>query len=459
MVVAKAFAAAVSKVFSVESEVEHVLSCERHEQKQMFLQRMFANSFEGSSMGFLVPETSQLRSGPGSLAFDILHQKTRKLPETGELIFGFPCQDVSRLNGNSDAHRTVIKNRSARTGSVLDDILCYVKANLACGDGRHFSGLIMENVLDVAKGPRGVNADTGEPWRTNLDYVNKRVEDLGMSMFTFQLDPRQFGIPVSRGRLFMICLPNWMFQEAGITADEAWAWAADAIDRRCCDTVRNLEDFLLPESSGLVTRAKETAEEIAERREMQGHKTAKQKWPEAHAKALQQAGVDWWESCQPCAATLSKWPGLRALNDRQHELCRIFKISYPDPRVCGMDLSQGFRGTKQVRHNHCEIVTPHGQLFLTSRARFATGLECMYLQQLHFGRDQFKLESDFEEHQPLLQDLAGNAMNSFCLRTRKTRVPDCLVWSSWAAYKLYKLVTVTCYLRFSVLGPPVLIPS
>ena len=124
-----------------------------------------------------------------------------------------------------------------------------------------------------------------------------------------------------------------------------------------------------------------------------------------------------------------------------------------------MDLSQGFRGTKQVRHNHCEIVTPHGQLFLTSRARFATGLECMYLQQLHFGRDQFKLESDFEEHQPLLQDLAGNAMNSFCLRTRKTRVPDCLVWSSWAAYKLYKLVTVTCYLRFSVLGPPVLIPS
>ena len=106
----------------------------------------------------------------------------------------------------------------------------------------------------------------------------------------------------------MICLPNWMFQEAGITADEAWAWAADAIDRMCCDTVRNLEDFLLPESSGLVTRAKETAEEIAERREMQGHKKAKQKWPEAHAKALQQAGVDWWESCQPCAATLSKLP-------------------------------------------------------------------------------------------------------------------------------------------------------
>ncbi|CAE7752598.1 unnamed protein product, partial [Symbiodinium microadriaticum] len=142
------------------------------------------------------------------------------------------------------------------------------------------SGLIMENVLGLAEGSKGINSDTGEH-------------------FT-----------------------------------EAWAWAADTMDRMCCNTVRNLDDFLLPETP---------------------------------------------------------------------------------PLGCGMDLSQGFRGAKQVRHNRCEIVTPHGQLFLASRARFATGLECMWLQQLHFGQDQFKVESDFDEHQPLLQDLAGNAMNSFCL--------------------------------------------
>ena len=144
-------------------------------------------------------------------------------------------------------------------------------------------------------------------------------------------------------------------------------------------------------------------------------------------------GQNWWETNVPPADLLDRFPGMKALTDRQHELCRIYGIQIPDSRNCGVELRQNLRGgsIRQIRQNACDIVTPHGQLLLCKRARLACGVEMLLLQGIHFADAQFKLE-EYEDQNELLQNLAGNAFNTFACS---------------AAYVTKKMVEAHLYVR------------
>ena len=139
------------------------------------------------------------------------------------------------------------------------------------------------------------------------------------------------------------------------------------------------------------------------------------KWAAAHACALESRGLDWWVSGVPDSTVLSRYKGLCGLTERQHDLLRIYGVTYPDRRNAAIELSQNLRGTsvRTIRDNWSDIVTPKGQLLLTARARLVTGRECMLMQGIHYGDEDWKLDYLDEDHD-LLRSLAGNAFNTFC---------------------------------------------
>ena len=139
------------------------------------------------------------------------------------------------------------------------------------------------------------------------------------------------------------------------------------------------------------------------------------RWPEAHAQVCDQMGLNWWENAIPSGETLDIYPGLQRLTERQFDLLRLMGVKYPDQRKASVELSQSQRNPKTpkpVIPNRADIITPRGQQLIIHEGRCLLGLEGMFLQGIHFSREQYKVD-DFEDE--LLRDLGGNAMNSYCV--------------------------------------------
>lgn len=158
-----------------------------------------------------------------------------------------------------------------------------------------------------------------------------------------------------------------------------------------------------------------------ERRQAAAHKNGQaqtrkkaKKWPEAHAQLCDNMGIDWWLDAAPPGETLDLYPGLQRLTERQFDLLHLMGVKYPDPRKACVELSQNQRNPKapkQVVINRADIITPRGQQLVTHQARCLLGLEGLFLQGIHYGKEQFKVE-EFDDD--FLRDLAGNAFNSYC---------------------------------------------
>ncbi|CAE7294669.1 unnamed protein product, partial [Symbiodinium necroappetens] len=434
--IAKMLLQTVSETLGGECSMEHVFSCEQDSRKQMFLLKMFRNTWNDADMRALFEDTEVLRQGPGAQAHDQVSGSSATVPMCTDLFMGFPCQDISKLNRNAAENADVIRNRGLRTGRVFDDVVAYVQQTLnvqasdvegldlpenSLTDPDSFRGLVLENVPGLLEGPRGVNPATGDPWCSNWDYCNEKLQRAGLFSAPFLLEPWLFGVPVVRKRVYIICLPKKMASEAGVTEEAAREFACKVMQKLCCSgapgTMRCLDDFLLQEDSDFVKEELDRARQLeAKRRESElraaaSSKKGKQlKWPEQHAAALAARGLDWWEHSRPPPEVLTRFPGLLALTERQFDLCRVQGISFPDTRHSAVQLSQSLRGHRRILPNRSDIVLPLGELLLTHRCRLATGAESLSLQGIHFGRQQHRL---MDVEPDLLQSLAGNSFHGY----------------------------------------------
>lgn len=423
VLVVKAYAKAFARKLGRRPEVDHIFSCESDPNKQRFLETMFTNTPDGSDMEALIGNTSALtfpRGGDREI-FDELGQKfLPPLPTISDLMVGFPCQDVSKLNPAADEARWVVRDAGKRTGSVFNDVSKYCQNLLEDPRGKDvFRGCVLENVLGLQTPPKGKDPETGNPWHSNLDYCHRRMYQAGLLLMPFLLDPRMFGVPVSRQRIWMICVPLWMVSESGLSEEEVILEAQSMLDRLVdCSShsCRSLEDFLYPVSHPCVQAEIQRGLDAKEKRESKkkGSKQKKPpKWATQHAQALERSGRDWWEPSHPDDAVMFKHPGLHALTDRQFDFCSVLKIKFPDERVACVELSQNLRGSKEreVKNNHCDIVTPNGQQLVTHQARLVCGQETLLLQGIHYGASQCRLE---EMDSSLLRSLGGNAFQAHC---------------------------------------------
>ena len=203
VLVARAYAEAVRQLWGANREVEHVFSCERNAKKRHFLANMFCNTFDSShAMGSLYEDAVDLQFGPEGMSLDVLSDNISEVGTCCDLWAGFPCQDVSKLNPAAGQNRSVIKDSAKRTGAVFNYVLRYFAK--VSDPGR---ALLLENVLGLLDRPPGINPETGQDFRSNLEHCNHLASRAGLRMFSFVLDPRCFGVPVSRQRVWMFCLP------------------------------------------------------------------------------------------------------------------------------------------------------------------------------------------------------------------------------------------------------------
>ena len=356
VLVMKAFVAAVKQQYGVCVDLQHNFSCEHDDSKQTFLERMYTRTPDHIDMQHLFDSTQLLRRGPGKDALDVLTKQPETIPPCSDLYFGFPCQDVSKLNNSSRqaSNRTAVKDSAHRTGSVFKDIMRYVEKHVAAAAAEYedmvpLQAMIMENVLGLLDRPKGVDPDTGLEYHSNMEYVDLAVRKVGFCMIPLVVDPRMFGMPVCRPRLFLLCLPLQKLVDAGVSEGQLRAMATQHMQKLCTSQMRDLDDFLLDDADPIIQEGNMKAMELAERRqvkleselgvakraskrkaeiedgEVPKPKITKCKWAETHTKAMERMGKDcWWESYAPSPATLMKFPGLHALTDRQLDLCQVF---------------------------------------------------------------------------------------------------------------------------------------
>ena len=144
------------------------------------------------------------------------------MPSVAFVVGGFPCKDVSFLNKLRVEHKFVVRMAKGKTGSTLAKILEYQRKH---GGGNVKMGLY-ENVVGLASPPKSQSVD-GLKFTvhdSNLAATMEALQEvLNQIAFVFQVDPRNFGHPQSRPRLYL-------------PAFHMHFWSFSSVLRRKCTT-------------------------------------------------------------------------------------------------------------------------------------------------------------------------------------------------------------------------------
>lgn len=399
-----ALAAAIQDKLGVVLGAAQRFACECDSAKREFLQvvcgagvPVFLNTCE------LASPSATVHSGP-----------PQEAPPVHVLIAGFPCTAASALNQKSasDENRSCISSSSLATGSVFADLVAYV--------AKHYHGvhlLILENVPPLARRPNGGG-------RSNLQEVAAQLwNKLGMLLKVFLLDPRLFGTPQSRGRLWMVGyrphgedgaaiarrMANVMDRLTGLVpinavhefllADDDPAWLASA-RRSAAKHAEAMGDRL-----GAALHTSGIANTPLQKR----RRIAPLKWQGEHSQRFFDAGLspndipkfDW--------QLLLEFPGLAQLSKREVEVLFLSGVRcFPEESPRFIELTMSISRC-MVRADCVSAVTPKYRQFLTRQCRLVHAYESFALQGLEFER---RILERFDC--ALLQSLAGNAFETGC---------------------------------------------
>jgi site-specific DNA-cytosine methylase len=173
---------------------EHVFSCEVHPDKQKFL-------LQAMKVPCLFKDVRGLVSGR---ALDVVSGTQKPVKRFQHMFGGFPCQDASMLSAAnaSLASRNCVADGSKRTGSVFRSVVDLIKTS-----GEHMFGACLENVQGLAVAPRSKGGEVVGPDNlTVCTHILKR--DANCHTVALTLDPRLFGVPQSRERIYMLVYPR-----------------------------------------------------------------------------------------------------------------------------------------------------------------------------------------------------------------------------------------------------------
>lgn len=150
-----------------------------------------------------------------------------------------------------------------------------------------------------------------------------------------------------------------------MSEDELAQYAHGCMDALCTTSLRDLDDFLLPESHDVVWAELHRASATEEKRSHRAMKATQEqqqltpsqqhqpqqkpphrcfKWPERHASAFHKQGNDWCSQSFPSDAFLQSHPGLYRLTERHFDLAAIKGVTFPETRKACVELSQAQRG-------------------------------------------------------------------------------------------------------------------
>ena len=187
-------------------DVSHEVSCEHDDEKKKFLREMWPE------MGSLIHTVRDLVGDAPESVLDEDRPHQVVIPELHHLAAGSPCDDASAENSasRSSRNRTCVASGTLRTGSVLHDLVRFLqnqqkaKQKSGCCDKPFF--LILENVRALASPPGGSANPSGPSNASVVSEILRR--SLNFQALVFSLDPRMFGSPQVRGRLYFLAVPG-----------------------------------------------------------------------------------------------------------------------------------------------------------------------------------------------------------------------------------------------------------
>ena len=282
--------------------------------------------------------------------------------------------------------------------------------------------MIAENVLGLTT--RGKEGGLGE---SNLDHCIAGMRSIGWWGISVVLDPRLFGFPVSRQRVWILAIPARLFRALNLSPNDAETLVVQTLRQLTAAPAehRPLDDFLLEETHPEVlqmyqdirrgaAQTQKTQQQTRRTSSSEGPRSKAMRtclWPEAHAKQCDRLGLPLWKPLHPSAADFSAFPGLQQLTDREVDLVRnILCMEFPD-RPGAVDISQSAGRVLNKASSESTVVTPNGRLYLRHRCRLACGVEALMLQGIHMGA---AMDQVFRWPSEKLKDLAGNAFQSWC---------------------------------------------
>ncbi|KAI9836785.1 MAG: hypothetical protein M1819_000950 [Sarea resinae] len=375
------FASSLKKHHNISLQIDHKFSAEIVPFKQAYIERNFSPPIIFRDIRELI-DNDEATTAYGAKA---------QIPgEIDILIAGFSCVDFSRLNV-----KTLELGEQGESGDTFRAILYYCKVHRP-------KIVILENVLSA-------------PW----DEIRGLWADFaGYSAEYVKLDTKNYYLPHTRQRGYMICLDNAL---KGINARRAAASWRETIYEFKRKASSSVEAFLLNEDDPRVHRGREELARDARGDERSSREVDWTRCQGRHTSYRAQNGLGFkrtmtgWEdngSCKMPDYGWGEWATAqveRIWDTLEISLLRNAKKGFDSQyKTRVWELSQNVdRFTDSTPFGITSCLTPTGSPYVTTRGGPMVGLEVLALQGLPIENLLLTRES-----QKQLQDLAGNAMST-----------------------------------------------
>ena len=160
---------------------------------------------------------------------DISEIHAQDLPDADILTYSFPCQDLS-VSGHWHNNTSGIDRDAENRSTLLWEIERILKEYVA-SQKKLPRFLLMENVSNILSKRHIDNFNEWKEFLCNIGYINK----------VYTLDARNFGVPQSRERTFMVSILSENSKENEVITDYL---SKNDLQTYKIDKCRNLRDFL-----------------------------------------------------------------------------------------------------------------------------------------------------------------------------------------------------------------------
>ena len=419
----------------------HEYSCEIDKEKAEFLNMMFPGVIVFKNAMHLHRGIAEAHGGTGDRHI---------VPPVNFLAAGFPCTDASTLNvhASSAANKNCIADKSKSTGTVFDGIVDH----LATQADLLFA--LLENVTNLASPEKGKTF-------SNLDSVARRLQQVaGIMVRVWKLDPRMFGTPQSRRRLWISCVPERILEKYNMDVARFQSETSQIMNSLVGWPVTPLDDLLLPAGHTFLTKAhsqalavnedlalsevlvatrgivtpsmlKRVAKVTKAKKKASSARTLqhkdKMKWHRSHERAFQRVGLNWAASLHISPDSIMLWPGLAQLYAREVEILQYHGINeFPEETLRTIQVSQSL-GRCPPMLGVCPAIIPRGRVYVSTKCRLLHPVEALRVHSLEFPSDRLAQVKD-----AALQDLAGNAFEAGCCLASIVSTLACLASASCA---------------------------
>ncbi|KAE9990533.1 hypothetical protein EG327_001297 [Venturia inaequalis] len=365
-------------------EFDHVLSAENDPFKQAYIQRNFSPPLlfqDVTKFNISLDKESGKDVLTGLTAFGSL----RSLPRDVDiLITGCSCKDLSNLNPNKAKN---VEEREGSSKHTFDAVCRYAMHNT----------------------PRIVLFENTQSNDGNWDIMENRMSQIGYASKFVILDTKNFYIPQTRRRRYMLSLRKDLYAEDVYSMLDLWAKILTKLQHRASAPITQ---FLLPANDPRIltlaaldsnTKRKGFKQDAKWEGSRERHMDERAKWATGPGRPFSSLLP---EHCQ------HKF--LKSKVDRELELLDIRYLRAASTKdwdlsfkTCVINISQNVDRVDSSPLGVTGCLTPSGSFYLTDAARPLNGYEALILQGIPVDEVSFTTESNNQLH-----DLAGNAMTS-----------------------------------------------